>query len=425
MQPISDQRRLWPSAPPPPTPPAAPPPPGRLPPRNGPLPHTAEDYLALPESQRKPYLDFMILGQLPAGKSLRRRLELQQICIECLRHQELGALDDLLHRVEVPRLRCNLGDITHETGPRLLEVLQRHPETAELSLFGTGQQARDVAPLCALLAAQQSVKAVGLYEFTPPESAAVMHALAGSAGIEQVMLVYSAFDERCAAALCRLFQRSPAMSRLHLCSTALEESSMAPLMQAMAATPTPKTLSLSMSTLTPGAATTLARALEKNVPIRDLNLALSGLCAPSFHAIAAALYHNVSLERLSLNENAPDDASLIALAAALDHNRTLTHLTLCTIGKQPVTPSLEAAVTQRIARNQALASGVLARDYADVFSALPDGAPAQLVDGPDQLLVQALLAQSPSIDAFHGLMHEIMLATSPQRAAAPRTRPDH
>lgn len=428
-----------------------------LPPVKGSLPYSRQEYEQLPDEDKTPELDFLILGKIPGGRQspsdppLPYDMDFNDTVVYCLIGGETEALDFLWRESgrDPGKIPVDLTSMSmdRDTVTALVKHCADQPNL-KVDLCLRGQNA-DVIDEVSRLAAEGKVNRLLLFDL-PADGLERLASVAGK--VRDELQVYNTpfgnntlISTRCEQELAEAFRDSKSLATVRLAQCSFGESQGKYFIQGMREnnsitelemnnTPLPTTSDSGYRTLLDGNKTlrkltvlhgvrqplpdidVIITGLLNNDTLSELQIRASGHVQVNLKNVCQLLENNRALTTLSFPANLAADEAFKALAASLAKN---TSLTTFSVGDAwPSTYDFASVVNDLIDRNRALASDT---SYLQKAGRAFDPSGTSGIADPGALIAQEIFRLSSNRNEFETIMTEVELSIREQEKQGTET----
>ncbi len=423
----------------------------KLPPVQNPLPFTREEYERSPSYLRSAYLDFLILGKIPAREPATttsgniETTPFDRAAGECLESGELNALDFLWRESGVDPNTSTLSLIPRGLRNGIMDSIASQCDAyrglrINLDIWAPGQiPSPEISGLSNLIA---KGKISSLSAFVPDITPADLNrltAVSGQVGIS-LDIHYTIIDTSSEKALGDSLGNAASLKNLSFKNCRFGPSQGSHFVEGMQKNRTVVQLNMSNTWLPTTATSGYGVMLSKNTNLEQLTISatqlrwrvwpdnvdeiLNGAIAhPSLRSlkldypeVAAVCVDpstlirlvetNRTLTSLSIGGILSDSDDYYRVADELKKNTTLTHFEL--YGLDTAAADVKIAISDTLARNRALAQGQIQREAGRAFD--PNGNNG--LSDVGAVIANYVLESSPSLNKFIDTMAAVELSMS-------------
>ncbi len=431
-------------------PPASAPQKPKLPPVQGSLPYSADEYKNLHSTKKSPFLDFMILGKIPEPSKNEETslpeisLRFQSVVVECLKTGELNALDFLWRESGFDpndsMIRLVVENLDETTAKCLAEHCQAHPGLkVELS---TTEVDHSAVPALVSVIEQGKVSALSLYPMDLSSDEILRLAtVIGKVG-DSLSLGNITFDIHSEKALAESLLNSVSLKSLLLADCDFGPSRGIQFVEAMQKNQSIETLEFRLTPLHSTLGSSYGAILSKNITLKNFgvlapndqsvdvdSILIGALSHPTLSALAVGnnqdrytiaypenlvrlLEKNRTLTEIGIDALLPSSVDGKAVAAALSRNTSVTEFVMRSDSFEM--EDLQS-ISDTLARNRALAEGKIQHIAGQAFD--PYGRGNGLSDA-SSTIANYVLANSSSLGEFADTMAAVELSMKDLTAQA-------
>ncbi len=424
-------------------PPASAPQKPKLPPVQGSLPYTAEDYIKLPLSKKSPFLDFMILGKIPDATTDgstapgARPYSFDILIRECLMKGELNALDFLWRESGFDpnnsKIELLFPSLDETSAKCLVDHCQAYPGLQlDLVVHAVDPSA---APLLFSLIEQGKVSTLSFDDSKlSPNHLLRLATIAGRVG-DSLSLGHITFDIHSERAFAESLLESHSLKHLSLDGCDFGASRGMQFVEGMQKNQSIVTLEIYGTPLPTTLGSGYGAILSKNGTLENLKVAspagqtvdvdsilIGALSHPALRSInvihtrahceiahpeilVRLLGTNRTLSTIKLDANLPSYNNGRAVATALSGNWSITEFGL---GADSFNRSDAQSIRDTLARNRALAEGKIQPRAGEAFD--PYARFANGLADAGSVIAHYVLANSSSLEQFAETMAAVELS---------------